>query len=758
MSDKNTESLANPKHFISKVPMLEALSNFGNLINDMITVVDEKFKIVYINEEVHKTQAGYDQQDLLGHNSLEFIHPDEKENVLNQFAEAMKTGEGFLKVRIRRKDQSYMWTETKGKIFFDDGGKPKFLLITRDISDYIATELKLKDSNERYRNLANSLPEVIFELDTSYNLTYTNSIASSKFGYSHKDFKKGLNIYDFVHPDEQEVVLKDINRLFEGEIVKPIKLQLKKKDGSYFYANIFATPIFKDENVVGIRSIVHDISEMVAAQEKLEESEERFRTIAEQSLMGICIVQDEKIVYINETLANILGYSPQEALNWERGELFKTIYPDDKKSIIINATDALKDGQPKTRTYEARGIKKNGEIIWLDVFYKIISYQKKPTYLISFIDITERKKTVEKLKESEKKYRFLFEKSPFFILLITDTGEIMECNSALESLIGYPQNEIIGKRFSELPPLDKETIPVLLERFKKILHGESLTPIDIQVTKKDKTRIWINIESSLIDIGNKKFNLVMGHDISKKKEVEQKLKDLDELRKEFIDRASHELKTPITTVYGAYQLLNTLYRDKFSVDQLEILDLAFSGTKRLKKLVDDLLDVSKIESKMLLLNKQRTNLSEVVKKSMKELRYLSNRRNHKVELDIPDEIELNIDRTRIQLVLTNLISNAIKYTPIEGRISISLSKEDDYVEFKIIDSGVGLTDEEINQLFKKFSKIQTPIDKEVGIDMGSTGLGLYISKEIVELHNGKIWVESSGKGKGSTFIVQLPLN
>ena len=758
MSDKNTESLGNPKRFSIKVPMLEALSNFGNLINDMITVVDEKFKIIYINEEVHKAQAGYDQQDLIGHSSLEFIHPDEKEDVLNQFTKAMKTGEGFLKVRIKRKDQGYMWTETKGKMFFNDEGKPRFLLMTRDISDHIATEIKLKDSNERYRNLANSLPEVIFEIDTSYNLTYTNSIASSKFGYSHKDFKKGLNIYDFVHPDEKEIVLKDLNQLFKGEIVRPNKLQLKKKDGTYFYANIFATPIFKDGNVVGIRSIVHDISEMVAAQEKLEESEERFRTIAEQSLMGICIVQDEKIVYINETLANILGYSPQEALNWERGELFKTIYPEDKKSIIVTATDALKDDQPKTRSYEARGIKKNGEIIWLDVFYKIISYQKKPTYLISFIDITERKKTVEKLRESEKKYRFLFEKSPFFILLITERGEVIDCNSALEALVGYSHDEIIGKLFTELPPLDKKIIPILSGRFKRILNGESIQPIDIQVTKKDKTRVWINVESSLINIGDKKYNLVMGHDISKKKEIEQKLKDLDELRKEFIDRASHELKTPITTVYGAYQLLNTLYRDKFSVDQLEILDLAFSGTKRLKKLVDDLLDVSKIESKMLLLNKQRTNFSEVVKKSMKELRYLSNRRNHKVELDIPNEIELNIDRTRIQLVLTNLISNAIKYTPIEGKILISLSKEDDYVEFKITDSGVGLTDEEISQLFKKFSKIQTPIDKEVGIDMGSTGLGLYISKEIVELHNGKIWVESKGKGKGSTFIVQLPLN
>jgi PAS domain S-box-containing protein len=739
------------------ISIYDALDTIGDVINDMITIVDENIEIIYINQEVHTKQAGYTESDLIGHNALEFIHPDDKNAAISQFERAINLGAGLIESRIRKKDNTYMWTETKGQSFIDKDERTKFLLITRDVTEHKAIEQKLKDSTERYKDLADSLTEVIFELDTSFNLTYTNSIAATKFGYSHEDFKKGLNIYNFLHPDETNAALNNLKRLITGKATEPSIFRLRKKDGSYFYANIYATPIFKEGKVTGVRSIVHDISEMVAAQERIEESEERFRTIAEQSLMGICIVQEEKIIYINETLANILGYSSKEALEWKRGELFKTIHPDDKKNIILAGVEALKGNEPRVRSYEARGIKKNGDIIWLDVYYKIINYQTRSTYLISFIDITERKKAEELLKNSEERYRFLFEKSPFFILLINDQGKIIDCNPALETLIGYRQDEIIGNLFSQLPALDKDIIPVLLERFDKIINGQSMAPIDIQIIKKDKTRIWINIESSLINLGDNKYNMVMGHDISKKKEVEEKLKELDELRKEFIDRASHELKTPITTVYGAYQLLNTLFRDKFSVDQLEILDLAFSGTKRLKKLVDDLLDVSKIESKMLLLNKQRTNLSIVVKKCMKELRYLSNRRNHKIELDLPEELELNIDSSRIELVLTNLISNAIKYTPIDGRILISLAKKDNYVELKIEDNGIGLTNEEISQLFKKFSKIQNPIDKEMGLD-SSTGLGLYISKEIIELHDGKIWAESKGKGKGSTFIVNLPLS
>ena len=757
MNDKDTNTPDESKTMDNERSIYDALNTIGDVINDMVTIVDDHIKITYVNQDVHKKQAGYTENDLIGQIALDFIHPDDKDAVIAQFENAIHLGEGFIEARIRKKDQTYMWTQTKGKSFIDKDEKIKILLITRDITEHKRIEQKLKDSTERYKHLADSLTEVIFELDTSFNLTYTNSIATNKFGYSHKDFKKGLNIYNFLHPDELNDALNNLKRLIKGDSVEPSIFRLKKKDGSYFHANIYATPVYKEGKVTGIRSIVHDISEMVAAQEKIEESEQRFRTIAEQSLMGICMIQEEKIIYINEALANILGYSSQELLKWERGKFFETIHPDDKKRIILAAVEAIKDEETNIRSYQARGINKNGEIIWLDIYYKIITYQKKPTFLISFIDITERKQAEVKLKESEEKYRFLFEKSPFFILLINDQGKIIDCNPALETLIGYRQDEIIGNHFSQLPSLDKDIIPVLSKRFKKVINGQSIPPIDIQAIKKDKTKIWINIESSLINLGDNKYNLVMGHDISKKKEVEEKLKDLDELRKEFIDRASHELKTPITTVYGAYQLLNTLYRDKFSVDQLEILDLAFSGTKRLKKLVDDLLDVSKIESKMLLLNKQRTNLSIIVKKCMKELRYLSNRRNHKIELDLPEELELNIDRSRIELVLTNLISNAIKYTPIDGRISISLAKRDNYVELKIEDNGIGLANEEISQLFKKFSKIQSPVDKEMGLD-SSTGLGLYISKEIIELHDGKIWAESKGKGRGSTFIVNLPLS
>ena len=249
----------------------------------------------------------------------------------------------------------------------------------------------------------------------------------------------------------------------------------------------------------------------------------------------------------------------------------------------------------------------------------------------------------------------------------------------------------------------------------------------------------------------------MVHDISATKELEIKLKELNEMRKEFIDRASHELKTPITTVYGAYQLLDLLHKDKFNPEQLELFEMASIGTKRIKKLVDDLLDVSLMESKRFKLNKKKVNLSDVIINCIKEMKYFSNKRNHKIEVDILPEFNINIDESRIELVITNIISNAIKYTPSNGKISIKMNSDGQFVYLEIKDSGVGLTKEEIDDLFKKFSTIESPLKKD-DMDLGSTGLGLFLSKEIIKLHQGDIWAESEGKGKGSTFTIKIPIN
>ena len=721
--------------------------------HDLITVINDDLKIEYINEQAHKRLMGYSAEELINKKALDFVHPEEKELVIKAFNQ----GDGSIEARIRHKNGHYIWIETSGRFYKNKDNRNYVLTISRDISERKEAAQKLIESEKKYKDLANSLPEVIFELDSNFKLTYTNAIASQIFGYSHEDFKKGLNVFHFIVEEDRDEVIRNLSLIFRGKTVDPLIMQLKKKDGTIFYGSLNVTPIYKGTNIIGMRSIIHDVTEMVKAEERIKESEEQFRTISEQSLMGISIIQDEKIKYVNQTLANILGYSVSDILSWLPGEFFKTIHPEDKKKVIKFATKIDNQDDPNVQYYEARGIHSDGSTIWLEIYNKRITFQNKPGYLVSYIDITEKKKAKEELRHSEEKYRFLFEKSPVSILLINKKGKIEDCNPALEKLLKYERSELIGKSYSALPFMPSKYLPVLLKRFKQISDGGSTPSIDLQLIKKDGSLIWVNYESSLVKMGDKTYIMVMGHDISDTKELEIKLKELNEMRKEFIDRASHELKTPITTVYGAYQLLDIMNKEQFNLEQLELLDMAFSGTKRIKKLVDDLLDVSLMESKTFRLKKRKTNLCDLIQNCIKEMKYFSNRRNHEIIVDIQPDVILDIDESRIELVLTNLISNAIKYTPSNGKIQIKMQSDGKIAQIKISDSGVGLSSEEIKYLFKKFSTIESPLKKDLNMDLGSTGLGLFISKEIIKLHQGEIWAESEGKGNGSTFIVKIPI-
>ncbi len=724
---------------------------------DLLTIVDSGFKIKYINAKVHEKKMGYFESDLINSNPIYLIHPDDQELVVKAFKDVLKTGESVVTARIKKKDGQYIWFESNGTIFKDSAGKIMCMIVSRDVSERIKNENKLQDSQTRYRELTNSLPEVIFEVDLDFNLTYTNLIASKIFGYSHEDFKRGLTVFNFLHPDEKNAIIDILNRLFKGDQVKPEIVRLKKKDGTYIHMRAFLSPIYDEDKIIGGRSILHDITDLREAEEKIKQSEEKFRTIAEQSLLGISIIQDEKVKYVNNVLVQLLGYSKEEMIAWRSGEFLKTIHPDDKKRVIELATLPDENFPNGIRSYEARAVNKSGKIIWMDVYYKKIIFEDKPALLISFNDISAKKEAEENLRDSEERYRFLFQNSPFSILLIDHSGKIIDCNSSLEKLIGYEKSEIINKKYNKILVVIENYIPLLLERLKRISKGESLPPLDIELKRKDGKIIWANIESSLMKIGNQVFIIIMGHDISVKKEAEEKLRELDVMRREFIDRASHELKTPITTVFGAYQLLNTLYMDRFDAEVLELLEMAFSGIKRLKKLVDDLLDVSKLESRTVKLEKTETDLSELIKECLKELNYLIIKREQEIKLELPDELWINVDRLRIELVITNLLTNAIKYTPIEGKILIKLKKMKDYIELTIEDTGIGLTKTEIQKLFKRFTKIPTPYDDKIDMDLGSTGLGLHITKAIVELHDGTITAKSAGRGKGSTFVVRLPL-
>jgi len=343
----------------------------------------------------------------------------------------------------------------------------------------------------------------------------------------------------------------------------------------------------------------------------------------------------------------------------------------------------------------------------------------------------------------------------------------------LEKLTGYKKAEVIGKNFLELPSVSNSKILIpRLQLFEKIQNGEILGPIDIPIQKKNGVVVWINIIASLLKRKENSFIQVFAQDINKRKKKEQnlketkevfrkenkKLKQLEEMRKEFIDIAAHELKTPLTSVHSAAQLLDEFYKEKMSADSnfMDYVNIINSGCERIQNLVENLLDFSRMESKDDILHFQECDLVQIINDCILALNALLNKRGQELILEnIPEKVLISIDKIKIERVLINLISNAIKFTPVKGKITITLEEKENYIEFSICDTGIGIKKSDMNKLFKKFSRIHN--GNISTIDSEGTGLGLYLSKGIIELHGGKIWAESKGKNKGSTFFIKLPL-
>ena len=234
------------------------------------------------------------------------------------------------------------------------------------------------------------------------------------------------------------------------------------------------------------------------------------------------------------------------------------------------------------------------------------------------------------------------------------------------------------------------------------------------------------------------------------------LNKIDKLKTELFSRTSHELKTPLISIKGFTELLLTLHKPKLDNDVISILEEVKNGSKRLEKIINLLLESTRLEAGQLELDSSKEDLSFLINFCVKELKGLAKLRNQSINLKLHDTLEAEFDKERIYEVISNLLVNAIKYTPPGGKIDIESEIREGFFLISVKDNGIGFTLEEKNQTFKQFGKIER-YGQGWDVATEGTGLGLYITKKLVELHGGKIWFESEGRNKGSSFYFTIPI-
>jgi len=738
--------------------MFRALYKEGPVATYTWKKVDNDFVFINFNNTAENITQG-NVALFLGHKASEMYkdRPDILKDLYKCYSE-----KGHITREMRYK---FQYSNEEKYLLVNYGYvKPDLVIVqTEDMTEKRVAEEKLRESELKYRNLLDNLNVGFYQVTLDGRMLNHNQAHNIILGYDPSESLKDKDVTEFwQYPEDRESYL---NYLLERNVTKNYICRALTKNGEKIVVELNSY-LIRDEkgNPIRIDGTFSDITEKFNLERELKESEEKFRNIAEQSIFGIVILQDGKFKYVNNRIAEIGGRTIEELIDWGPGEFLKMVHPDDRQMVAEQAQKKQMGEKDVLDRYQFRGYKKTGELFYGELFSKTINYQGKPADFVTIIDITDQIKAEKKFLESEKKYRYLYENAPFSIVLINSKGEIVDFNPRTELMFGYSKKDLIGKKFYKASVIHSDYLSTIMELFKKFIKGEEVHRIDLQMFKKDRSLIWVNLLASLIRIEEESFVQAVFTDISKRKQAEflinkeiEKLKELDQIRKNLISRVAHELKTPLATVCGGTELLSDHYKRELEIEQIELINLIEKGGTRLKYLVDNLIDISRMEYNKFELQKQKINLSELLSESSKEMKPFGKERKITLELNILDNFYLNLDKIRIEQVIMNLLSNAIKNTPPKGKVKINLEKRDDWAIINITDTGVGLTEEEMDILFTRFGKIERYGNGLEYIDIRGSGLGLFISKEIVNLHGGNIRAESEGRNEGSTFIVKLPI-
>jgi PAS domain S-box-containing protein len=611
------------------------------------------------------------------------------------------------------------------------------------------TQLELQEARDKYLNLYDFAPTGYFTLDHNSLIVDVNLAGSEVLG-SEKHRLIGTQFTSSISPDSQDAFYFHYRELLKTGTKSICEIKILKADGTPFPAQLISIAMpEKNGNINQFRTAVIDITERKQMDEVLEESEERYRTtldIMDESYYELDLAGN--FTFVNDSVCRLLGYSKEELI----GMNYRAYTVKEDISTMYNAFNKVyRTGEPQQRNIFHGVVSKDGKLGFRET--SAFPKRNKKGEIIGFrgtsIDVTERKQVEEKLLESEEKYRDLVEGLPDVVFAVDQNGALTYLSPAVETMTGYNGSELMGRTFADF--LHPEDLARALDTFVRTLSGETLVDELRFFTKSGEMR-WLRNSNKPILVED----LVVGvqgvfSDITERKQIEEERGKLERMKTEFLSNISHELRTPLQSIMGFTKLmLQGKVPDPET--QKEFLTIIDCQSENLCGLIESLLDMSRIESCRFEINKAPMSLRDLIQGVMHEFHNMANEKNIVLTEDIPAALpEIEADEGRLRQVMVNLLGNATKFSKDGGKITVKAEAEDSKVLVQVTDCGIGIPEEAMKHLFEKFYQGDGSIKRTYG----GSGLGLYISKQIVEAHGGNIWVKSELR-KGSTFCFTIP--
>lgn len=618
-----------------------------------------------------------------------------------------------------------------------------------------SAQLKLRESEAKYKLISENSSDCVCLQDTSGKFVFVSPSSKDVLGYSPEELVK-LRLHEVIKSDFLgEVSETMLQVLTKKKRTASITYLAKHKNGHFEWLETIGGAVYDDRNnrVLYLQTATRNVTERIEAQRRLKESEEKYKLITENSNDIVSLMDlSANYTFISPSIKEIMGYDQEEVVG---KNVMDFLHPDDIPAIMAQMQESLKQ-RIKSTTMTFRYRHKNGHFRWLQVNGGVIlNEEEQPIYFrANKVDVTEKLANEQKLREQEEKYKLVSENSGDVIGLHKINADFVFISPSCFQLVGYTEEELI--QINPLVIIKEQYRSEIRSVLTKITEtGAKDVKISFEIQHKNKNWIWVETSLSAVVTNNGDVTLLQSstRDISERIKALEKERQLSRLKSSFISMASHEFRTPLTTIQSSNELISMhLDSGDVPIDQRMFKHVSRIRIElnRLNSLLKDVFTLGRLDVGKTNLSKDFTSLKYIVKQVIIEslVAYKGRKVNLKIE---GEERQLQLDSQLISHALSNLIVNALKYSEGQPDPLVTIRYKAKTVDIFVKDYGIGIPEKDQNQLFESFSRASN-----VG-DIEGTGLGLVIVKQFIEMHGGRISY-SSRIGKGSEFKIQLPSN
>ncbi len=634
----------------------------------------------------------------------------------------------------------------ENKRFYEDFISDQAYSFVIDSKSYQMPGLR-EEIREIFRRLIEVIRDAVVFVDFDGRIKFTNLNFTQMIGESYQNLL-GKEFELYIEKEDRDKIVDVFTRLASGHVAVSIRTRLKTNFGRILFVTISASHMYYKMEYRGIVMLISNVTETDAVRRKAE----LLANLVENAQYDMMFVvrPDGQIIECNSLARSSFGYTQSEILKLNIMSLLKS-ETDDRWERIVDFIE-----QDLRRRREIMAITKDGKEFPIELSVsrpaiKPNEWEGALALLITLRDITERKRAEEALKSSETRLRTIIENTADSILVTDRNGIVLFINPSAESLFYRKEEELIGEIFG---------FPI-----------ETGETIELDIPYKDKGPIVVEMRVVEIEWEGESAHLLSLRDVTDRKRYEEslvktteELKRLDQIKSDFISTASHELRTPLASIKNAVDIILNKKTGEITDAQEKFLSMAQRNVNRLSALINDLLDISRIESGKIQLNYTEVDIKNIIENVINTFRSLANEKSISLKMNLASDLPpIYVDVSRLEQVLINLVNNAIKFTPDRGTIAVDVHQVDGvsdmseglegFLELAVTDTGIGISEEHVRHLFEKFYQVEPSLSVK---RQPGTGLGLVISKGLVKALGGKIQCKSK-EGGGSTFSFTLPI-